>query len=88
MNNIGDAIHECEFCGLHYYDEKLARLCLKWCTKNNSCNLRITEKSVERKNCKKYDYRSNNNNRNCVANIVDDESEPEKNFITKCNLSP
>ncbi len=47
MNN--KKLYKCEDCGLHYDDEQLAKDCYDFCTKNQACNVEITEKSEEHK---------------------------------------
>ncbi len=55
------ATYECEFCGLHYFDEDTAQSCLNWCVEHNSCNLEITATSVERT------HKADDDNRNFSA---------------------
>jgi predicted DNA binding CopG/RHH family protein len=40
-------LYRCPECLLHYTDEDTAVECEEWCSKNKSCNLEITEHSVE-----------------------------------------
>lgn len=40
-------LYQCPECGLHYMDEKTAKMCEAWCTKHESCNLEITKFAVE-----------------------------------------
>lgn len=39
----------CEECCLNYKNKKLSEKCEAWCKKHNSCNLKITCYSLERK---------------------------------------
>lgn len=41
--------YQCPECGLHYEDEQVAKQCDVWCSEYQSCNLEITQYSVERK---------------------------------------
>ncbi|MDE1869101.1 MAG: hypothetical protein KGH60_04020 [Candidatus Micrarchaeota archaeon] len=41
-------LYKCDICGLHYRSKRLAESCLGWCSKHNSCNLKITIHSIER----------------------------------------
>ncbi|MEM3178178.1 MAG: hypothetical protein QXT36_03280 [Candidatus Micrarchaeaceae archaeon] len=42
-----EKLFKCDICGLHYRDEKLAKMCHDWCSAHNSCNLSIARHSVE-----------------------------------------
>ena len=44
-----DALYECASCGLHYTDPQRAEDCYRHGTTQGSCNLEITEDSVERR---------------------------------------
>jgi hypothetical protein len=41
-------LYQCHECGLHYTEKETAEKCEAWCKENNSCNLEITIRSVER----------------------------------------
>ncbi len=45
-------VYECPVCGLHYENEQIAKQCEGFCIANNSCNLQITQNSVERNSTK------------------------------------
>jgi len=45
--NLKDYSYQCPECGLHYYDEKMAKKCQNWCGQNKSCNLEIIAHSIE-----------------------------------------
>lgn len=40
-------LHQCEECGFHYEDKKLAEKCEAWCTEHKSCNIEITAQAIE-----------------------------------------
>jgi len=40
-------IFQCPECGLHYGDEATAKECEAWCSEYKSCNLLITQASIE-----------------------------------------
>ena len=42
-------LYQCKKCGLHYEDERLAKACYEFCTKNHACSLEIAHHSVEYK---------------------------------------
>ncbi len=44
-----DELHECAECGLHYPEIAAAKKCEGWCKKYKSCNIQITNDSVEQK---------------------------------------
>lgn len=39
--------YECPECGLHYESEDLMKQCSAWCAEYKSCNMLITQHSVE-----------------------------------------
>lgn len=41
-------LYQCPECGLHYADEKIAKVCETWCRTNKSCNLDIIKHAVEK----------------------------------------
>ena len=45
--------YQCSECGLHYEDKEIAENCEKWCRETQSCNLEITQYSIESKNSHK-----------------------------------
>lgn len=47
---MSKVVYKCPECGLHYEDKETAKKCEKWCSENKSCNLEITQYSVENKN--------------------------------------
>ncbi len=49
MVDLTPKSYKCDFCGLHYEDEKIAKTCYAWCTAHGSCNLEITKNSIERR---------------------------------------
>jgi len=42
-------VYQCPECGLHYRDDETAKKCKAWCNEHKSCNLEITQHSVETK---------------------------------------
>lgn len=42
-------IYTCPECRLSYLNKDLAKKCETWCKKYNSCNLKITKYSVNKK---------------------------------------
>lgn len=40
---------KCSICSLKYKKKEYASRCEKWCRKHRSCNLEITQHSVDRK---------------------------------------
>ena len=40
-------LFECIECGLHYRDREMAEKCEAWCRETKSCNIEITQQSVE-----------------------------------------
>ena len=42
-------LYQCSECGLHHEDETIAKQCQVWCREHKSCNLEITQDSVEAK---------------------------------------
>lgn len=49
----GKKLYLCESCCLKYKERKWAEKCEAWCKKHDSCNLKITCYSLERKGDKK-----------------------------------
>lgn len=43
------SLYQCPECGLHYTDQETAKQCQAWCKGHKSCNLEITQHSVEAK---------------------------------------
>ena len=41
------SVFQCPECGLHYQDEIVAKQCEAWCREHKSCNLEITQLSLE-----------------------------------------
>ncbi len=39
--------YQCSICKLHYKSNKLADECHRWCSKHDSCNLKIASQSIE-----------------------------------------
>jgi uncharacterized protein with PhoU and TrkA domain len=39
--------YNCDICGLHYNSQELAEECYKWCSKHDSCNLKVASRSLE-----------------------------------------
>lgn len=39
--------YRCGICGLHYKEIQMALKCEEWCSRNRSCNVEITSKSLE-----------------------------------------
>ncbi len=39
--------YQCSICKLHYESKPLADECHKWCSKHDSCNLKIARQSIE-----------------------------------------
>lgn len=48
-HQIKKKLYKCPECGLHYEDEKQAEKCEMWCKEHHSCNLEITNHSLENK---------------------------------------
>lgn len=44
---------QCTECGLHYNDKATAKKCGAWCSEYKSCNLEITQFSIESKKVQK-----------------------------------
>lgn len=42
-------VYQCPECGLHYESKAIAEQCAAWCSEHKSCNLEITQHSIERK---------------------------------------
>ncbi len=40
-------LYQCPECGLHYKDKEIAKKCEAWCKNYKSCNLVISQQSVE-----------------------------------------
>lgn len=40
-------VYQCPECGLHYQDQAVAKKCEAWCGQYQSCNLEITQLSLE-----------------------------------------
>lgn len=40
-------LYQCEECGFHYTDKKMAEKCEAWCREHKSCNIEITAKAEE-----------------------------------------
>lgn len=47
--------YECAECGLHYEDDDVSKQCEAWCSETKSCNLEITQLSVEAQQNKQGD---------------------------------
>lgn len=46
---VGEELHKCPECGLHYKDKKQSEKCRAWCKEHHSCNLEITSYAIENK---------------------------------------
>lgn len=44
---MNEQIFDCIECGLHYRDKETAEKCEAWCRETKSCNIEITQQSVE-----------------------------------------
>lgn len=49
MLGTSKELYQCEECGFHYEDQKLAEKCEAWCKEHKSCNIEITTSAVENK---------------------------------------
>ena len=49
MVKVVEDLYQCEECGLHYKEEKIARECEEFCKKYNACNIEITNHAIENK---------------------------------------
>ncbi len=38
---------QCSICKLHYRNRGLSEGCYKWCSKHDSCNLKVASQSIE-----------------------------------------
>ena len=48
MTMADQVLYKCPECGLHYKDEKTAKVCEAYCKEHHGCSLEITKLSVER----------------------------------------
>lgn len=49
MVKIDKELYQCEECGMHYEDEKIAKECEEFCRANHACNIEIIKYAVENK---------------------------------------
>lgn len=40
-------LYHCPECGLHYYNQEIAKQCEAWCRLYKSCNLEVVKLAVE-----------------------------------------